>query len=209
MTTTVTRNARLARHLRREAAVGAATAEMPVVATAPVQSLEAWLEEQWKELQWGGAADNPETRFLLPRPTALLLWERVIAEDGAGGARPGLSDDFATELLDLPRLARLAADAWGRLHDFGEPDPYEWGRTPETEAFNRWRAAFADILTMARTLIAGMQRRRGTYGRGWGRATTMGGRRPAEDGRPYFQLSKASLFAHFSITPPLKWWSIY
>jgi len=146
MTTTVTRNSRLARHLRREAAVGAATAEMPVVATAAVQSLEAWLEEQWKELQWGGAADNPETRFLLPTPTALLLWERVIAEDAAGGSHGGLPDDFATELLDLPRLARLAADAWGRLHDFGEPDPDEWGRTPETEAFNRWRAAFADYL---------------------------------------------------------------
>ena len=82
---------------------------MPVVATAAVQSLEAWLEEQWKELQWGGAADNPETRFLLPRPTALLLWERVIAEDGAGGARPGLSDDFATELLDLPRRSDIEA----------------------------------------------------------------------------------------------------
>jgi probable DNA repair protein len=119
---------------------------MPVVATAAVQSLDAWLEEQWKELQWGGAANNPETRFLLPTPTALLLWERVIVEDAAGGSHGGLPDDFATELLDLPRLSRLADDAWGRLYDFGEPDPDEWGRTPETEAFNRWRAAFADYL---------------------------------------------------------------
>jgi len=69
-----------------------------------------------------------------------VLWEQVIEADARANADTFSAD--VAELLDHVNLARLAAEAWKRIHDYSPPPSALSSLTVETAAFARWTQDF-------------------------------------------------------------------
>ncbi len=127
--TVVTRTDRLARELRVRVTEARADKGKNVAQASEILTFGGWIESAWER---GG----PDA-LLLSGDAERLVWESVIKEDV-----PGLAGAGSAELFNLAGLADSAATAWERVCSFGTPAA-ALNTTAETQAFARWRAAFA------------------------------------------------------------------
>ncbi|GIK86570.1 MAG: hypothetical protein BroJett026_20510 [Betaproteobacteria bacterium] len=127
----VTPNKRLARDLvarHDEAQRDAGRVAWPAARALP---WHAFVADLWQQALDSGC-DLPPHR--LDAAQAGHLWQRIVA-----------ADLRAAPLVDVSAAARLAAEAWERLHAHGEGGPSWRGFAatgPEVEAFARWAEAF-------------------------------------------------------------------
>ncbi|MFQ5352457.1 MAG: hypothetical protein ACE5D3_05210, partial [Candidatus Binatia bacterium] len=126
----------MARELEHRESLGRMRPGCRVVEAAEVYTLDSWLERMWE-------ASRPEC-VLLPAAAERVVWEQIIDDDAR--ANPGALPAGMADLLDRSNLARLAADAWRRIHDYARPPAALTDLTVETAAFARWSKQFATCL---------------------------------------------------------------
>jgi len=129
--TLVTPNKRLAREivaLHDRAMLASGARAWPAARVLPWQ---AFIAELWQQALDAGLSLPPHR---LDARQAAHLWQRIVAAD---------LDDVP--LLDAATSAALAAEAWERVHAYGEGGASWRGfdaNGPEVEAFVRWAEAF-------------------------------------------------------------------
>jgi probable DNA repair protein len=114
----VTPNRRLARALRRHYERAQLAAGLRAWATPSILPYAEWARVLWRSL--------PDAAPLLDEAQSAWLWTRVVTES-------------RLPLLDLPGAARMAAEAWRRLHAWREPG----------ESWRSWRAFDTDNAEVA------------------------------------------------------------
>jgi probable DNA repair protein len=112
--TIVTPNRRLARALRRHYERAQLAAGLRAWATPPILPYTEWVRVLWRSL--------PDAIPVLDEAQSAWLWTRVIT-------------DSRLLLLDLPGAARMAAEAWRRLHAWREPG----------DSWRSWRAFDVEV----------------------------------------------------------------
>jgi ATP-dependent helicase/nuclease subunit B len=129
--TVVTPNARLARELVREFDARQAAAGRGRWESADILPLAAFIERTWEEALYG--PDGASLPMLLTPAQERELWQEAIA-----GSR------WASALLDVPRTAARAMQAWRLAHAWRiAPQEDKSAGTEDTHAFAAWAAAYA------------------------------------------------------------------
>jgi ATP-dependent helicase/nuclease subunit B len=132
--TVVTPNRRLAQTLRAEFDVYQTGQGKTVWEDADILPYASFLERMYEDALYadGGAA----LPMLLSPAQARELWEEAIR-----------ASSWAGSLLDVPRTASRAADAWQRAQEWGIAGALEkFSDTEDTRAFTDWARAYAQRL---------------------------------------------------------------
>jgi probable DNA repair protein len=129
---------RLGRHLAQQYARECRAAGREVWETPAILTLGAWLGELWQ----GAIETGAEARLLLTPAQEAALWERVISDSSR-----------AAQMLSATATARLAHDAWTRMHEWDLPhSELSKAGHEDVQAFAAWAQTFDEICRSNRWL---------------------------------------------------------
>lgn len=119
---------RLGRHLAQQHARESRAAGMVLWETPAILTLRAWLGNLWQ----GAIESAADRRLLLTPAQEAALWERVISDSSR-----------EAQMLSVTATARLAHDAWARMHEWDLPHS-ELSKTghEDVQAFAAWAQTF-------------------------------------------------------------------
>ena len=126
----VTATTRLSRELRQDYDRKQEAAGLSSWPTAQILPFSAWLSELWTGWLYSGPT-KPAPRLLRPAEER-VVWEGIV-RSGAESL-----------LLDVPRTAEVALDAWNLLCAWALPlDVPEWRDSADSETFHLWAKVFS------------------------------------------------------------------